>query len=283
MSLTITKEYFFKNFEKEDNQYVGKDIDSSSARTFDFKYHQDIIKEIKEICEDSPLKINRMKNIVAVCFNILIENKRDISKIQKLKDLFKQFTFFMATTSENEIYYECPCTQPNLYELDWFNLINTDEVFYVGSECVNKFGDENFQTDHKKKLKEQLVQFKIDSLLKKLKVKKDTLLYFVKFNYPEIYESLKNSDSLIKSQLERLEKEINLNWSIFFKLTSSSNDVVGQYVRDHKKVFRHYLELVDAQYQDLFTALLRKRKLSFKQLNALGVSGKIILKKARKL
>lgn len=281
MSLTVTKEYFYKNFDKEDNKYVGKDIDSSNAKDFDFKDHSEIIKEIKEICEDSPLRINRMKNIVNVCFNILLENDRDLIKIQKLKDLFKQFTFFMATTSENEIYYECPCTQPNLYELDWFNLINTDKVFYVGSECVNKFGDENFQTDHKNKLKEQLVQFRIDSLLERLKVKKEVLLYFVKFNYLGIHENLKNSNSLTKPQLERLEREIKLNWDLFFKLSSSGNDVVGQFVRDHKKVFRHYIGCVDDRYQDLFIALLRKRKLSYKQLNALGVSGKIILRKTK--
>jgi len=39
---------------------------------------------------------------VSVCLNILIENKRDINKISTLKELFQQFSFFMATTSEDE-------------------------------------------------------------------------------------------------------------------------------------------------------------------------------------
>ncbi|KHO46074.1 MAG: hypothetical protein QS98_C0005G0021 [archaeon GW2011_AR3] len=281
MSLTVTKEYFYKNFDKEDNRYVGDDINSEKARSFDFKNHQQIVKDIKEICLDSPLKIERMRNIVSVCLNILIENKRDINKISTLKELFQQFSFFMATTSEDEVYYECPCTQPYLYELDWFNVKGTDNVFYVGSECVNKFGDEEFQSDHKKKLKEQLTLVKIDKILEGLKTSKEDLLFFCRINYIEIYDSLRSSDSLTNPQMDKLQRVVSKEWKTFFSIVNGSNYDVGDYVKEHRPAFRHYLELIEDRYQPLFVALLRKRNLTGKQYNALGVSGKIILRKLR--
>ena len=281
MAFTMTKQNFFKNFVKENNEYVGNSIDFANARTFNFENHQGILKDIEKICENKFHKKDRLIKVVSVCFNILLEKGIDISDIEMLKELFKHFSFFIATISPNNIYYECPCTQHNLKELDWFSILNTEDVFYVGSECVNKFDDENFKTEHIKKLREQLANVRIDGLLNRLNTTKEILIYFCKFNYPEICNDLNEGAVLTIPQLKRLEKEIKLNWSSFLNLGSLENYKVAQFVRDHRNIFRQYVHHIDENYQEMFLDLLKKRKLTPKQLNALGIDGKIILKKER--
>ncbi len=281
MILTITKDDFNKNFSEDDNRYVGPDIDWTDARNWDFTKYPEIVEEIREKM-DNEAKINRMKNVIAVCFNILSENGENVKKIHSLQDVFNHFEFFKATTSKKEIYYECPCTQPELHELDWFCIKETDRIFYVGSECVNKFGDENFRTEHEKMLKLQLVKVKIDALLREYKTDKNGLIHFCKFEYPEICGDLRQGNSLTKPQIEKLQILMKSKWQVFANVLKGSNAELASFALNHRHIFKKYSDLVDEQYRKLFLILLNKRKLSVKQIHAIAINVKKIIANTEK-